>query len=145
MWSLAEKWNKISFIGYLCGELNHCNYLENLECKTVKKSKSDIFLPLIRLILQYPKSYPETGDLVKALKFSWKHILTLKLSLKIPEFQLNSGVAKLHCSFSSLPEPVQIQWMFRPSDSATAQWREFPCAKKEEHKNCQWVSNLFGV
>ncbi|UMM10897.1 hypothetical protein L5515_000454 [Caenorhabditis briggsae] len=52
-------------------------------------------------------------------------------------YALNSGVAKLHCSFSSLPEPVQIQWMFRPSDSVTAQWREFPCAKKEEHKNCQ--------
>lgn len=27
--------------------------------------------------------------------------------------------------------------MFRPSDSVNAQWREFPCAKKEEHKNCQ--------
>ncbi|KAF1769463.1 hypothetical protein GCK72_001280 [Caenorhabditis remanei] len=58
-------------------------------------------------------------------------------SASLGTYALNSGVAKLHCSFSSLPEPVQIQWMFRPSDSATAQWREFPCAKKEEHKNCQ--------
>ncbi|EGT39068.1 hypothetical protein CAEBREN_11130 [Caenorhabditis brenneri] len=58
-------------------------------------------------------------------------------SASLGTYALNSGVAKLHCSFSSLPEPVQIQWMFRPSDSATAPWREFPCAKKEEHKNCQ--------
>ncbi|CAI5439788.1 unnamed protein product [Caenorhabditis angaria] len=54
-------------------------------------------------------------------------------------YELSKGLTKLYCSFSSLPGPAQIQWMFRANSGPTGglgQWEEFPCAKKEENKVC---------
>ncbi|CAD6184967.1 unnamed protein product [Caenorhabditis auriculariae] len=56
-------------------------------------------------------------------------------------YQLNSGVVEMFCSFSSLPEPVTVQWMFRPSEGLP-QWREFACASKEEKKICKSEEKL---
>ncbi|CAB3410812.1 unnamed protein product [Caenorhabditis bovis] len=53
----------------------------------------------------------------------------------IGKYQVEKGYVELFCAFASLPEPVQVQWQFRPSEGSPF-WSEYSCSNAEERKIC---------
>ncbi|MFH4983584.1 hypothetical protein AB6A40_010293 [Gnathostoma spinigerum] len=50
-------------------------------------------------------------------------------------YQLNKGELNLTCSMSSIPEPLEIEWMFRPEQGTT--WEPVKCSSLKNVVKCR--------